>query len=688
MPKHAEARPRVRRESDQQRRVVEIAKGLSGTLGNDFFQSIVRHLATTFQADCVYLGELAGTPADRIRTLAVFRDQRLTRNFELRLSGTASGQVLSDGSLACSRDVKRLFPLDDLIQALDAEGYIGIRLSDSNGQAAGLLAMVSKARYTNIQVARSVLEAFVPRAAAELERKRRDDIHRQNEERHQAFISSNPDAMWRIELEQPVPLSLAEEEQIDRIYRFGYLAECNDALARLAGVKSVEELVGARFHEIATRINSGTKEELRSAIRSGFRAATVETTSHDSGGSQVYRLRSQFGIVEEGELRRIWGTTRDITDLRRTELSLAASERRSREMLEGVQLPAMMLDLAGTITFVNECFLLLTQRSRQELSMLAWLNGVVPAVESETWKATLLPDKRGRHGRFHFQGSVIPKDGPSRVIAWDTIGLHDQNGHLAGVAAIGQDITRQRALETEIRQAQKLESIGRLAAGVAHDFNNLLMVLIGNTTELLQEVTESGPVRERLSAIEDAATQCARLTEQLLTFGRKQHFKPRIISLNDVVAGDERIIRSLIGAGIELILDLGSPLGLVNADPTHIQRAVANLVTNARDAMPHGGTLTVATTNLEIEAEDPAYPGILPGSYVRLSVSDTGIGLTEEVRTHIFEPFFTTKEPGRGTGLGLSTVYGMVTQGGGHVAVRGEPGKGTRFDILLPVVRD
>jgi two-component system cell cycle sensor histidine kinase/response regulator CckA len=679
--------PRDRKEAEQRRRVLEIAKGLSVTLGADFFQSIVRHLATTFHADCAYLGELAGTRPDRIRTLAVFRGQEASQGFEQPLSGTASGQVLSDGSFACSRDAKHLFPTDDLIQGLDAEGFVGIRLADSTGQATGLLAMVSRHAFTAIQVARPVLDAFLPRAAAELERKRSEDMHRQNEERHEAFISSNPDAMWRIELEQPVPLNLAEDELIDRIYRLGYLAECNDALAKLAGVESAEELVGSRFQEAVARINPGAREELRSAIHSGFRATTVETP-HDSAGGRVYRLRTQLGIVEDGELRRIWGSTRDITDLRRTELSLAVSQERFREVLEGVHVPSVMLDLNGAITFANECFLLLTQRSREELSALKWLNGVVPAGEAETWKTALLPDGRGRHARFHFEGAIIRRDGPQRVISWDTIGLYNHNNRLEGLAAIGRDITRQTALEMEIRQAQKLESIGRLAAGVAHDFNNLLMVVIGHTSQLLQEVTESGRVRERLSAIERAAGQCARLTEQLLAFGRKHHLKPQIISLNDVVAGDEGIIRSLIGCGIELILDLGSPLGLVYADPTQIQRALANLVTNARDAMPHGGKLIVATSNVMIEAENAACRVAPPGCYVRLSVSDTGVGLTEEVRTHIFEPFFTTKEHGRGTGLGLATVYGIVTQGGGHVAVQGEPGKGTRFDILLPVASD
>ena len=475
-------------------------------------------------------------------------------------------------------------------------------------------------------------------------------------------MSTNPDAMWRIELKQPVSLSLTEEQQIEQIYRFGYLAECNAALAELAGVESADNLAGCRFGDFAIHLNPDAREELRQAIRAGFRSTTVETTAHDHAGRKVYRLRSQFGIVEDGALRRIWGTTRDVTQLRQTELSLAASRKRFRDVLEGIQLPALIMDVNGAVTFANECFLRLAELSMEEVSELAWLTGILPEGKSETWKATFRQDNPDRHATVHFEGTILPREGTPRVIAWDTIAVHDQDGQLAGIAALGRDITRERALEMEIRQSQKLESLGRLAAGVAHDFNNLVMVVLEETGELLRQTEQTDPARHRLSAIGNAASQCAQLAGQLLAFGRKQHLRPQLINLNDVIAGDEGIIRSLVGEGIELVLNLESAIGLVFADPAQMQRALANLVTNARDAMTQGGRLVVATSNKTIEAEDTVYPGVRGGAYVQLSVSDSGIGLTEEVRTHIFEPFFTTKPLGKGTGLGLATVYGIIAQ--------------------------
>src|SRR3954447_18170611 len=246
MPHQAAARTKTkpRREADESHRILQVAKGLSATLGSDFFQSAVRHLANAFHAHCAYVGEVAGNPVDTVRTLAVFRDHEAAPGFEQKLSGTTTGQVISDGWFGCRSEVRRRFPLDDLMEGLEAEGYIGLRLSDSAGQRTGLIALASKVSFSDVALVKTVVETFVPRAAVELERKRQEDIYREAEERHRAFIANNPDAMWRIELERPVPLRLPEEKQIRHFYQHGYLAECNDALARLVGMERGEDLLG------------------------------------------------------------------------------------------------------------------------------------------------------------------------------------------------------------------------------------------------------------------------------------------------------------------------------------------------------------------------------------------------------------------------------------------------------------
>ena len=341
----------------------------------------------------------------------------------------------------------------------------------------------------------------------------------------------------------------------------------------------------------------------------------------DDSGRMVYRLRSQFGIVEDGRLRRLWGTTRDITDLKRAELSVIASERRFREVLEGIDLPAIIIDRDGAVTFCNERFLRLAGIPREELSKRRWLEGIIPGEETANWRAAVLHDREEFTKALHFEGELLQHGAPPRMVLWDTICLREEETGTTAVAAIGRDVTYQRTLEAQVSQAQKLESIARLAAGLAHDFNNLLTIILGQTGELLR-VGNSGPGSDRLKSIENAALQCASMTGQLLAFGRKQNLEPRLINVNDVIAGYEGTMRNLVGEAVELETDLVSPLSRVYADPAQIQRVLANLVTNARDAMPNGGTVKIATSNVTFQADDLMPPAVKPGAYVRLSVSE------------------------------------------------------------------
>ena len=619
----------------------------------------------------------------RMRSVAVFRNGQNSQAFDLPLDGTASMQALSDGIFACSRDVRSLFPTDNFLETMAAEGFLGFRLSDSLGQAIGLIGMAAGAGFTNIQVVKSVAEAFAPRAATELERKRREDLLSENEERYRAFISANPDAMWRIEMEQPVPLGLPEEEQVELICRHGYLAECNDALARLAGVETTGELTGMRFREFAARVNPNAIEELRSAVRAGFRTVTSETTHLDATGQPVNRLRIAFGIVEDGMLKRVWGTTRDITELRRAERAVTGSEKPFREFLEHVQLPAVILDAAGTVLFANDCFIELAGQSRDAVYSSIWLKDLVPDDERETWRQSLQADNEAGHAVMRFAGSLRRRNGRSRTIEWNRIHLCDREGGVTAVAAIGRDVTQERVLETRIRQAEKLEGMGRFAAGVAQELTSLLSAILREPSQPLRQCVECGPMYDQPGTVEEATIRCKRLIAQLMTFGRQESNSPAPINLDEIIESEAPILRTLVGDKIRLMTALAAPTELVYADRKQIQRVLGILVSNARDAMQQGGIAVIVTSKVIVVAGDVKYPGIGPGTYIRLEVADQGAGMTEEVRSHIFEPFFTTKK-GKGTGLGLSTVYGVVLQSEGHIAVHSEPGEGTRVEILLP----
>jgi PAS domain S-box-containing protein len=283
----------------------------------------------------------------------------------------------------------------------------------------------------------------------------------------------------------------------------------------------------------------------------------------------------------------------------------------------------------------------------------------------------------------------ITQDGRAIVCEWTSTPLKLRDGTIVGVLSMARDITERKNMEKQLVHAQKMEAIGRLASGVAHDFNNLLTVIIGYSELMLKHINPDDPHYANIEEICKAGNRAAALTRQLLAFSRKQVLEPKVFDLNSCVDNMDKMLRRLIGEDIELIIKPAPNIGRVKADPGQIEQVIMNLVVNARDAMPSGGKITVETANVVLDQEYASTRAdVTPGDYVMIAVSDTGTGMTEEVKAHIFEPFFTTKELGKGTGLGLSTSFGIVKQHGGHIAVYSELGEGTTFKVYLPQVKE
>ncbi|MBI2841086.1 MAG: PAS domain S-box protein [Acidobacteria bacterium] len=258
-----------------------------------------------------------------------------------------------------------------------------------------------------------------------------------------------------------------------------------------------------------------------------------------------------------------------------------------------------------------------------------------------------------------------------------------------GCLLVAADITERKRLEEQLRQAQKMEAVGRLAGGVAHDFNNIITAILGYSEILLAEIPQPDPLRSKVQVIRDGATRAAALTNQLLTFSRKQVLQSRVLDIGEVIDASEKLLRPLLGEHIELVVRKKDSPGMVRADPTQVVQVVVNLALNARDAMPGGGLLLIEISDVDVAGNAIDVAGAVPrGSYVQLTVTDTGIGMEREAQAHLFEPFFTTKGRGKGTGLGLATVYGIVKQSGGHVVVESEPGRGSTFRVYLPRVQE
>ncbi|MCB0324830.1 MAG: PAS domain S-box protein, partial [Bdellovibrionales bacterium] len=405
-----------------------------------------------------------------------------------------------------------------------------------------------------------------------------------------------------------------------------------------------------------------------------------------------------LAIISAGA-RRSWGA--NVDELLRTmaplfvtafarrnaEHARKKSEIRFRSVVESLNDGLVLLDRFGCIEYVNDRFTQLTGYSRSEASEKRLFSLLVPERETSLSKAASYDRLSRLRGAGVQHIHVRRKDGSRRWMSLAMSPYRPGGGSSYGAVALLTDITDQLELEAQLHQSQKMEAVGRLAGGVAHDFNNFLTAVLGYSGLLLHRLPPESPHRHELFQIRKASEQAGALVHQLLTFSRKQIMTPRVFSLNTVVEETSRMLRRLIGEDISLQIELDPLLANTRADAGQMQQILINLVINARDAMPDGGELGIRTANVVQSVQASCEPQPLPaGSYVMLEVTDNGHGMNADVKARLFEPFFTTKEPGRGTGLGLSTVYGIVESSRGHIVVQSEPGEGTTFRVYLSAV--
>ncbi len=475
----------------------------------------------------------------------------------------------------------------------------------------------------------------------------------------------------------------------------GRIIYVNDRFCELSGY-SREELLG-KNHRL---INSGVHpKEFFQALWSTISAGQVwrgEVCNRAKNGALFWESTVVTPILgEDGKPRQYIVIRHDITERVNMEQNLRQTEERQRLAVEAGHLGLWSSDKKTGKTGWSPLFRAIL--------------GVGPEVEAsyETYLAAVHPEdrdtverdvRRGLEEKRQFANThrIVWPDGSIHWLSFRGKAYKDEQEQPVRTVGVIRDITeektaRERLVRTEeqLRQAQKMEGIGRLAGGVAHDFNNLLTAIGGYSRFLLDSLPENDARRDDVLEIMKASERAGALTRQLLTFSRRQVLQPRVLDLNAVLADLEKMLRRIIGEDIDFSFAPGAKLGRVKADPSQIEQAVVNLAVNAKDAMPQGGRLIIETANIELDGSyAAAHPGCAPGSYVMLAVSDTGCGMSEEVKARIFEPFFTTKEQGKGTGLGLATVYGIVKQSQGSIYVYSEPGKGTSFKIYLPRVED
>lgn len=379
-------------------------------------------------------------------------------------------------------------------------------------------------------------------------------------------------------------------------------------------------------------------------------------------------------------------TVQDISERKRAEDALRTSEKKFEDLLQNILSVAVMLDCDGNITFCNDSLLGLTGWTRDEVLTRNWFDLFLPENERLAVRSVFQAFIAEGKIPLHYENSILTRNGSLRLIVWDNAILRSPEGDVIGTASIGVDVTEQRKIEEQLRQSQKIEAIGLLAGGVAHDFNNILTSIIGYGNLLNEKISASDPLHLYVSKILASSERAANLTHSLLAFSRKQVIELRPININDIVVGVKQMLDRVIGEDVELKAITATHDLIVKSDKSQLEQVLINFATNARDAMPRGGRLTLTTEEVEVDEQFIRMHRFgEAGKYAVISVADTGKGMDEKTREHIFDPFFTTKEVGKGTGLGLSMAYGMVKQHNGFIDVYSEPGEGTTFRIYLPL---
>jgi two-component system, cell cycle sensor histidine kinase and response regulator CckA len=554
------------------------------------------------------------------------------------------------------------------VRELGIGAYAGVPLVTEDGHVLGSLCVIDFAPHEWPAGVIDDLADLARTAGTEIalrrrlgERARLDEALRSSERRFRELVEAAHEGIWAL----------------DAVGRSTYV---NPRMAAMLGYDAAE-ITGRLFFDFMPPAAAFEARTLFARRQRGI-AETHELAFRRRDGAELWALVSASPLHDaDGLFVGAITHVSDITERRRAEEALRRRDEQYRLVTDGVPVLISYFDADERYQFVNRPYATAFARAPETFVGLR-LSDVIAADEYVRVRPHLDAVLAGRPVSFE---NVLSLPAGARHIRASYVPHFDARRVVIGFFALIADTTEQRALEEQLRQAQKMEAVGRLAGGVAHDFNNLLTVITANTTFAREALSPGSLALEDLEAVDAAAARAAALSRQLLAFSRQQVLRPQHLDVNAVVANVERMLRRVLGADVTLQTHTEPSLHQVHADTGQLEQVLMNLAMNARDAMPRGGTLTIRTRNLSVDAHRAASTaGLAPGEYAVLSVTDTGVGMDDATRARVFEPFFTTKEIGRGTGLGLATVYGIVQQSGGHVSVESVAGRGSAFTVYLP----
>lgn len=657
----------VTRAGDAEAVLRAVLDTVSSLTGKQYFERLAVRLSEALQMRYCLISELMPGQLSRVRSIAYAIDGHVTSDVEYDLTGTPCEEVVNKGMCVFPSEVQRLFPADVMLSEMSVQSYLGLALRSASGETMGLLSVLGTEPLPATGYSAALFEHFGARASAELDRLRAERLKLDSERQYHQLFERMPAGFALFDAE-------TDAKTGETALRW---VQCNPVMQSMVRYP-LDEILGRTLLEVLPHFDRNTYAALLDVVATGEERQTIHYATRYKATLDLRAFRpspGQLAVLATDQTQRV-----------EAESALRESERRFRELLESANIAALILDCQGRIQFCNEYLARLLGCSRGELTGLDWFQEFLLQPLHAEARARLEGVFSGTEGARSARNEVRCRNGQLRLFEWDNTPLFDARGEPTGVAALGRDLTDRLALEEQFRQSQKLEAVGRLAGGVAHDFNNLLTVISGYSRLALANAPSGDSVLPRyLQEVLKASERAAERTRQLLAFGRRQVMRSRPVGLHSLVKGLEAMLADLVGEAIQVSLDLRAAHDVTMADPGQMEQVLLNLALNGRDAMPRGGRLTLATRN-ETITKPPAgsVSKLEPGEYILLRVSDSGNGMDEEVLGHLFEPFFTTKGLGEGSGMGLSTAYGIVGQSGGDIRVRSEVGRGSSFDVYLP----
>ncbi len=513
-------------------------------------------------------------------------------------------------------------------------------------------------------------------------RKQMEDALRRSEERYRNFVEHSIEGIWLLTFDEPISIHLDPEEQVRRIQQEGYLAECNDVMARFYGYASRADMIGMRLMDLYG--DSPSEHNFQSTlelVNSGYRSNDRETIERRADGARLHFLNNAVGIIENDCLMAIWGTQRDITQERIATSALHAEKKRLMVTLRSIGDAVIATDCEGRITLMNPIAEALTGWQEAEAVGRPLLD-VFNIVNERNREPCASPvDKvlaKGQIVGLANHTLLIARDGREYYIADSGAPILDAEGSIIGVILVFRDITERQAMQRELLKVEKLQSLGVLAGGIAHDFNNFLTGIVGNLSLAKLDLQTGNPIDRALDEMEKAALRAKELTQQLLTFSKGGEPVKHAADIAELVNEAARF--ALRGSNVGCDIALDDDLHLADVDEGQIAQVLHNLIINADQAMPDGGSIRLRGENVILPPDNPY--SLTTGSYIRLTIEDQGLGIRADHLKKVFDPYFTTKQ--KGSGLGLAVAYSVITKHDGQLTVDSRLGEGTSFTIILP----